>query len=127
MSKTEKQLTGDLGENIVAMFLTKHNFTIISRNYRKKWGEIDVIASRKGEIRFVEVKTVIRDFIQEGDYEASDNVHPWKLKRLSRAIQTYLLENKIDEEEVDWQLDVISVYLNGRGETLKIDWLEDVF
>ncbi len=127
MSKTEKQLTGDVGENLAAMFLMKHNFTIIGRNYRKKWGEIDVIAKKGNEIRFVEVKTVIRDFIKEGDYEASDNVHPWKLKRLSRAIQTYLLENKINEDEIDWQLDVISVYLNGRGETLKIDWLEDVF
>ena len=127
MSKTEKQETGELGENLVGMFLTKHSFKIIGRNYRKKWGEIDIIAKKGKEIRFIEVKTVIRDYFSEDDYEASDNVHPWKLKRLFRAIQTYILENKIDEDEIDWQLDVISVYLNGRGETLKIDWLEDVF
>ena len=134
MSKTEKQETGDLGENLVEMFLKKHFFTIIDRNYRKPWGEIDIVARKGDDWRFVEVKTVRRNHFSDDDlsadeasYEPSDNMHPWKLKRLGRAIQTYLLEKKIDEDKIEWQLDLISVYLNEAGETLKIDWLEDVF
>ena len=61
------------------------------------------------------------------NYEPEDNIHPWKIKRLSRAIETYLLEKKIDDE-TDWQVDAISVYLEeGSGKVLKIDHLEDIF
>lgn len=35
---------GNLGENIACNFLEKKGFKIIERNYRKKWGEIDIIA-----------------------------------------------------------------------------------
>lgn len=58
MAITAKRRTGDLGEDITAMFLVKHGFSIVERNYLRKWGEIDIIA-QKGEIlHFVEVKTV---------------------------------------------------------------------
>ena len=66
----------------------------------------------------MEVKTVVRDYFSDDtddDYEASDNVHPWKLKRLGRVIQTYILENKIDEDKIEWQLDLLSIYLNEAG------------
>jgi|GEM_PF-63350 len=58
MKTTEKQLLGNLGESISVRFLMKHGFSIICRNYRKKWGEIDIIAQRAGNLHFVEVKTV---------------------------------------------------------------------
>jgi len=129
MSKTDKQLTGDRGEEEVATFLMKRGYQVFTRNYRKKWGELDVVAGKDGVIHFVEVKTVVArgSVATDGDsFEPEDNMHPWKLKRLSRAIQTYLLDNKLDED-ADWQLDVASVYLDPSGKLIKIEWLEDVF
>ncbi|MBU4223686.1 YraN family protein, partial [Patescibacteria group bacterium] len=41
--QTEKQKIGELGENIACKFLMKHGHEILDRNYRKKWGEIDVV------------------------------------------------------------------------------------
>ena len=114
--KTEKQKIGEIGENTACRFLEKHGFKIMGRNYRKKWGELDIIAEKANILHFVEVKTVSRENLNDvlretSEYRPEENVHPWKLKRLSRAIQTYLLEKNIDEER-EWQFDVIAVFLN---------------
>ncbi len=58
MAKTEKRKTGDLGEEIAVMFLMKQGFSIVERNYLRKWGEIDIVAKKDGTLYFVEVKTV---------------------------------------------------------------------
>lgn len=125
-NKTPKQVVGERGEDIACNFLIKNGYKILDRNYLEKWGEIDVVAQKGNEIRFIEVKTVTRERFVEGDYQPEDNIHPWKIKRLYRTIETYLLRKGIDDE-VDWQLDAIAVYLNGRGEALKIEHLEDIF
>ena len=138
-TKTEKQITGQIGEDEAAKYLKAKGFRILDRNYRKPWGELDIVAQKGSVLYFVEVKTVTRQSLGselpnprglaswEGEYEPEDNIHPWKIKRLSRAIQTYLLEKKIDDE-AEWQVDAISVYLEeGSGKVLKIDYLEDIF
>lgn len=136
----KKQIIGRRGEDLAAEYLEQRGFAIIDRNYRRPWGELDLIAQKGNDLRFVEVKTVTRNFItppdplllQEGeddDYEPEDNIHPWKRKRLRRIIETYLLAHGSDDEDdegLDWQIDAISVYLNPAGELLKIEWLEDI-
>lgn len=118
---------GKIGEDLACLFLKKQGYVVISRNYWKKWGEIDVVAQRGHDLRFVEVKTVSREKLTVEDYEPEDNMHPWKRQRLRRVIETYLLD-KEDEisEETDWQVDVISVYVDREGNELKIEWLEDI-
>jgi len=132
-SKTQQ--IGEIGENIAVKFLMKHGFAILERNYTKKWGEIDIIAKKSNKIYFIEVKSVSRRTIapnvphetlytstnnqksvthvtfDNDNYQAEDNMHPWKLKRLSRTIQTYLLSNRI-YDDTDWQVDLIVVYLD---------------
>ena len=138
-NKTEKQIIGQKGEDEAAKYLKAKGFSILDRNYRKPWGELDIVAKKGEWLYFVEVKTVTRSFpevVPQGSrgptssfdfYEPEDNIHPWKIKRLSRAINTYLLEKKIDDE-MDWQVDAISVYLEeGSDNVLKIDHLEDIF
>ncbi len=128
-NKTQKQIIGQKGEDEAVKYLQNKGFSVLDRNYLKPWGELDIIAKKGEWLYFVEVKTVTREaqaWKANDNYEPEDNIHPWKIKRLSRAINTYLLEKKIDDES-DWQVDSISVYLNGRGELLKIDHLEDIF
>ncbi len=133
MPETEKQIAGRIGEEAVCRFLKNKNWTIIDRNYRRSWGEIDVIAREnggEGMLVFVEVKTVVRDNLEQvsretDNYEPEDNIHPWKLKRLSRVIQTYLFDKNIPDE-ADWRFDVAAVYLDRGLKLLKIDHLEDL-
>ena len=128
-SKTDKQKVGEIGENVACRFLMKHGFEIVERNYWKKWGEIDIIAKKEGVVRFIEVKTVscvTLDNIEHkiDNYRPEDNIHPWKLKRLSRTIQTYLLEKGSDD--IDWQFDVITIYLDMSNKKAKVNFLEDI-
>jgi putative endonuclease len=122
---------GRIGEDICAQYLESKGFAVVDRNYRKQWGEIDVIAKKEGKVHFVEVKSVSCESLPAdvgdlGDkYRPEDNMHPWKLQRLSKAIQSYLLEKDIGEEG-DWQFDVVTVYLDQKSKKAKVDYIEDV-
>jgi putative endonuclease len=129
---SEAQKTGEIGENIAVKFLMKHGFSILDRNYTKKWGEIDIIAEKEGVLHFFEVKSVSRENISDvahetdasDEYRPEDNMHPWKLKRLARAIQTYLLSNKLDERE--WQFDLLTVFLSHKDKKARVKMVEDI-
>ena len=59
------------------------------------------------------------------DYRPEDNMHPWKLKRLSRVIQSYLMHPDIPDD-TDWQFDLITVYIDTAKGLHKIELLEDI-
>jgi putative endonuclease len=130
-NRTEKRKVGDIGENIACRFLMKRGFEIIEQNYNKKWGEIDIISKKGDKLHFVEVKSVTRESLnnvssETDNYRPEDNLHPWKLKRLSRVIQTYLLGYSRGSHETDWQFDVIVVYLDLKGLQAKVNYMEDI-
>lgn len=102
-------------------FLKQKGYKILDRNYRKKWGEIDIVAKKDDIIHFVEVKSVSR----VTGYLPEENIHPWKRKRLGRAIQTYLLEKKISED-LEWQTDSLAVFLDFKTRKAKFRFLENI-
>ena len=146
MKLNQKQYIGQIGENVACKFLKKRGFKIVDRNYRKKWGEIDIVSLKDKEIHFVEVKTVSRDIdldvlnetdpkrfchsgtyeVKNDEYRAEENVHPWKIKRLNRAIESYLEEKKVSDD-TNWTLDLVVVYLDLEGKKARVDYLENIF
>lgn len=135
MELTHKQKVGQIGENIAVKHLKKLKFRIIDRNYRKKWGEIDIIAKKDNILHFIEVKSVSRETFFESKELNEDvsretshpeeNVHYWKRKRLKRTIQTYLMD-KDAEYETEWQIDIMAVFINLKTMKAKIRITEDV-
>jgi len=121
MKQTDKQKVGQMGEDIACEFLMKRGYEILDRNYRKKWGEIDIIAKWDNIIHFIEVKSVSH----ETGHMPEENIHPWKRKRLGRAIQTYLLERKIGED-IEWQTDSLAVFLDFKTRKAKFRFLENI-
>src|SRR3989344_8148990 len=133
---SEKQKIGEIGENIAVKFLMKHNFSILDRNYTKKWGEIDIVAEKQNKLYFIEVKSVSRETLdtfmpksysdsdERYEHRPEDNMHPWKLKRLSRVIQTYILSKNLDERE--WQLDLLIVYLYQKEKRARVKVVSDI-
>ena len=123
---SDKQKIGEEGENVACNYLVKEGFIITERNYTKKWGEIDVIGKKDDKLYFFEVKsTSVTHVTNLDDYRPEDNMHPWKIKRLSRTIQTYLLERDVSEN-MDWQFDVLVVFLNLEKRTGKVRRIENV-
>lgn len=50
---------GQIGEDLACQYLLNNKYKIIDRNYREKWGEIDIICKDKnGVLVFIEVKTL---------------------------------------------------------------------
>ena len=145
MNDKHNQSIGKIGEETACKFLMKHGYQIILRNYWKKWGEIDIVAKKYRTTHFVEVKTVSRDLISGlinkdfvscetekrvnhetfDNYRPEDNIHPWKLKRLSRVIQTYLIENDTGGDG-EWQFDAITVFLDMKNKVAKVDHIKDI-
>lgn len=133
MPKTQKRELGDKGEEVVCKYLEKRGYRVLERNYWKPWGEIDIVAEKGSTISFVEVKSVSRDLSREtvagdgsrGTYRPEDNMHPAKIKRLHRAIQTYLLERKIPESK-EWQLDLACAFLDFSTHKARVELLENV-
>ena len=145
--KTENKAIGQLGEDIAEKYLKKQGFSILDRNYWKKWGEIDIVGENKGKIHFVEVKAVRVEGLSivgpiEGNngetvacpakllpksevgYRPEENVHPKKLERMRRVIQTYILEKGIEDRE--WQFDVITVQIDMRSRKARVRVLGDL-
>lgn len=137
-SKTQK--IGEMGENIACRFLMKHGFSIKERNYTRKWGEIDIVAEKDSKIYFVEVKSVSCEnlenvtpagmTVQSGrqetnNYRPEDNMHPWKIKRLSRTVETYLLDKNISDN-IAWQFDLVCVFIDQKKREAKVKRIKNI-
>lgn len=113
--KELNKVLGVSGETLASNFLKKNGYKIIERNYKNKLGEIDIIASNKKTIVFVEVKA--RDTIVYG--RPSEAVNFYKQNKIRKVAQQFLLENKLDG--FPCRFDVIEIV----GE--KINHIENAF
>ncbi len=102
MRKTKQEL-GQWGERLAALFLTKNGYAILAKNYRTRYGEIDIIAQKARVTIFVEVKT--RTSQSFGYPEAA--ITPKKQQHLIAAALNYLQENPNHDQ--NWQIDVIAI------------------
>lgn len=124
---TTRKHIGILGEDIACEFLQRKGFRIVERNYRKPWGEIDIIAEKGNEIRFVEVKSISReilpDFSREMDYRPEELVSSTKLRKVARTAILYMESMKDDRE---YQIDVLGVIISENTRTARCRFFEQV-
>ena len=96
-------LLGPWGENVAAAYLVKKGYTILSCNYRTRFGEIDLVASERGYLIFVEVK-----LRRTSEYaHAREYVDRHKQDCVRAAAQMWLAEN---ETALQPRFDVIEIY-----------------
>ena len=48
---------GNTGEDVVCNYLQARGWNVLARQWRCRWGELDVVACKDNSLRFVEVKT----------------------------------------------------------------------
>ena len=96
---------GSWAEELAEKFLKDRGYKILDRNYRKPWGEVDVIAEKEGIIIFVEVKA--SDSPAPKGFEPEKRVNDDKIKRIKRVAQTYIQQNNFDDRS--WQIDIIAI------------------
>jgi putative endonuclease len=115
-----KRKIGNIGENIACKFLEGKGYKIIEKNYWKPWGEIDIVAEKSNILKFIEVKSVSRATVRP-----EENMHPGKVRRLHRAIQTYMLDRRVSENK-DWQIDLVCVLLDFNTKKARVELLENI-
>jgi putative endonuclease len=125
----DKKAVGTLGESVAAEFLRRKGFAVITMNYRKPWGEIDIIAEKGNSVRFVEVKTlsfeVLPDISRENNtYRPEEQVHPAKLKKVMRTAELYMAEKN---DPRDFQVDVVGVFMDPVRRKARCRLYEGVF
>ncbi|KKU81973.1 MAG: putative endonuclease distantly archaeal Holliday junction resolvase [Parcubacteria group bacterium GW2011_GWA1_47_8] len=125
--QTKRVGIGQLGESIAAKYLENKGFAIICRNYRKKYGEIDIIAQNGEILHFVEVKSVSCENINVSinQHRPEDNIHSKKLRRLRNTIQVYLAE-KFRGDEPEWVFDAVTVHIDEKSRQAKVKFLENL-
>lgn len=116
-----KQNIGKLGEDIAVKYLKNKGYEILERNYRKPWGEIDIIARKSDDLVFVEVKTQSAGF----EWRPEENITFHKKRQLSRIISTYIKEHKIKESQ-DWRVDVLAIELDFGSKNAKIEQIKNI-
>ncbi len=119
---SKSQRIGEIGESVACIYLTNHGYRVIGRNYTRKWGEIDIIAEKDEKLYFIEVKSVSRERKRGSYYDTyrpEENMHPLKLARVYRTIQSYLMDSRVPDG-VEWQLDLVCVYLEPKNRRAKV-------
>ena len=86
----DKRVFGQIGENAAADVLRAKGYRILRQNYRCRYGEIDIVAERDGEVSFVEVKT--RQNLHYG--RPCEAVTDEKKKHLKKAAHCFLEDMK---------------------------------
>jgi len=121
-----KRAKGNKGEDIACTFIQDKGFELITRNYLKKWGEIDIVAKKNSCLHFFEVKsvTVAAESI-ESFHRPEDNVHGLKIKRLRRIIETYL-EEKGGGLDREFQVHILCVYMDISTHRARVKWLKNI-
>ncbi|MEW6440303.1 MAG: YraN family protein [bacterium] len=104
---------GKEGEALAARFLQQKGFRIRGRNFRTRFGEIDIVAEDQGQIVFVEVRSLgpSRRHLPE------ETIQLKKQQRLSRTALLYLRAHRLEDRTA--RFDVVAVEEEGAGRILR--------
>ena len=115
-SRNPRQGLGQLGERLAADYLVQCGYHLLTRNFRCRQGEIDIVAEHEQDLVFVEVKA--RRGIAYGLPEEA--VTRRKLQTIQHVAACY--REKYHCEECSWRIDIVAVQLStgGRLEEIRI-------
>ena len=101
-----------LGENLAADYLVKLGYRLVKRNFRCRYGEIDIICEDKESWIFVEVKA--RRSTQYG--MPAEAVNYRKQQKIISTAMAFVEENRSHNK--GFRFDVVEVYVNSQNSTI---------
>ena len=119
-----RRALGAAGEELAAQHLSRLGYTLVDRNHRTRWGEIDIIAHVPGTLVFVEVKTRRASGRAGSPFDAVD---PRKRAQVRRMAAAWLARVRDRPRAEDLRFDVIGVTVDAAGRLLELEHREGVF
>lgn len=108
--------TGNAGEDKACSYLEENGYQIIDRNWRTRFGEIDIIAKKEETLVFIEVKTLPNgtlDMLQrELNYQ--------KIQKILKTSKRYLINHR-EYNNSYIRFDVIVIGMSGLPEVYHIE------
>jgi putative endonuclease len=126
-----RQDLGRLGEQLAAEHLARRGFQILQRNYRTRWGEIDIVAFDGRTLAFCEVKSrrLGADAAAAIPSERSpfESLHPRKRAQVRKMAVHWMGEQFKRPYAPALRFDAIGVTFDRSGELVRLEHLEGAF
>lgn len=121
LNDNRQRLTlGAHGEALAARFLVEQGYQILQRNFRTRYGEVDIIAkSPDNLIVFCEVKTRRGHGFGYPELAVTKTKH----QHLIRAAQSYLEQHQLKNF---WRIDIVSIEFIHGNEEPEVRWFKDI-
>jgi putative endonuclease len=128
MATDQRRRHGELGERIAEEHLEHRGYRVVARNFRTRYGELDLIAADDRALVFCEVKTRVAG-TRGGPDGPLDAIGTRKRERLRRMATQWLAETPGSERpnRDELRFDAIGVMLSPAGRLLALEHLENAF
>jgi putative endonuclease len=124
MSTNRRGELGALGEQLATEHMVRLGLRVLDRNFRTRWGELDIVACDPRVIVFCEVKTRIASHTDRSPLES---VHTRKRAQLRRMAAQWLAQRQDHPRVESLRFDAIGVTLDRDGRLLRLEHLEAAF
>jgi putative endonuclease len=124
VSGNRRSELGRLGEQLAAEHLVRRGFEIVERNYRTRWGELDIVAFDGRILAFCEVKT---RRAPAGGVSPLEAVRPLKQSRVRKMAGSWLIERTERPRADRLRFDAIGVTVDLAGRLVALEHLEGAF
>ena len=111
---SERIALGKTGEDLACRELERRGYAIIARRYRRRGGELDIIARDGQTLVFVEVKA--RDGRSFG--EAAEGVTPFKRRRIVQLALDYVMRHHLTDRPC--RFDVVSIHFDNEQPAVEV-------
>jgi putative endonuclease len=119
-----RRSVGDVGEELAVEHLVHRGFQILERNYRTRWGELDIVAFDGRTLAFCEVKT--RRGGSSG-IAPFDSLHPRKRMQVRSIARQWLTTRSDRPTASQLRFDAIGITLDATGKLVSLEHLEGAF
>ncbi|MCW3038711.1 MAG: YraN family protein [Solirubrobacterales bacterium] len=123
MSTDLRRTLGAAGEQLAAGHLERLGHTILARNHRTRFGELDLVSYVGDTLVFTEVKT--RRASRTGS--PWDALHERKRAQVRRMAAAYLHDVTDRPRTREIRFDAIGIVVDGQGRLARLDHLEAAF
>ncbi len=124
MSDDPRHTLGATGERLAAEHLQRRGYRILERNYRTRWGELDLVAFDGATIAFCEVKSRRAGGAGATPWEALGSAKQAQVRRIAAR---WLHEHTDRPRAVTLRFDAIGVTFDRAGRLLRLEHLEGAF
>ncbi|HEV7461258.1 MAG TPA: YraN family protein [Solirubrobacteraceae bacterium] len=122
MSSDLRHRLGARGERLAAEHLERRGVRVIERNYRTRFGELDLVAFDGTRLVFCEVKT--RRAGSGRPWDALGNRKRTQVRAMARQ---WLAERTDRPRTADLRFDAIGITIDARGDLVALEHLEGAF